>query len=141
MAILGAMIPLPKPRGFWDYALFSLFMTGLLMLLFWVETGDAVGWTDAALAFATAVLGVFAIILVRRAEKATWITRPSRYVNILAILGATAVMFGAIYADTYFVHRREITSRRLRYDTVFAGVFTTVMVWSLRRRRPDSTPD
>jgi hypothetical protein len=35
MAILGAMIPLPKPRGFWDYALLALFMTGLLMLLFW----------------------------------------------------------------------------------------------------------
>ena len=34
LAILGPMIPLPKPRGFWDYALFALAMTGALVLLF-----------------------------------------------------------------------------------------------------------
>jgi hypothetical protein len=136
------MIPLPKPRGFWDYALFAFVMTGLLMFLFWLDASDAVGWTDAALAFATAVLGVFAIILARRAERATWIARPSRYVNLLAVLGAIGLMFGAIYADAYLLHRRDMTSSRLRHDIVFAGVLTAVMLWSSLRRRPAvSTPD
>jgi hypothetical protein len=136
------MIPLPKPRGFWDYALFAFVMTGLLMFLFWLDASDAVGWTDAALAFATAVLGVFAIILARRAERATWIARPSRYVNLLAVLGAIGLMFGAIYADACLLHRRDMTSSRLRHDIVFAGVLTAVMLWSSLRRRPAvSTPD
>lgn len=140
MAILGPMIPLPKPRGFWDYALFALIMTGLLMCLFWVEVSDAVGWTDAALAFAAAVLCVFAIILARRAERATWIARPTWYVNLLAVLGVIGLVFGAIYADTYLLHRRDITSSRLRHDIVFAGVLTAAMLFQLRRR-PVSTPD
>jgi hypothetical protein len=135
------MIPLPKPRGFRDYGLFVLFMTGLLMLLFWSEASDAVGWIDAALAFAAAVLCVFAIILARRAERATWIARPTRYVNLLAILGGIGLMFGALYADSYVLHRRDITFSRFRHDIVFAGVFTVVMLWSSLKRRPVSTPD
>jgi hypothetical protein len=69
------MIALPKPRGFWDYALFALVMTGLLMF-FWPGASDAVGWTDAALALATAVLFVSAVVLSRRAERAAWTARP-----------------------------------------------------------------
>jgi hypothetical protein len=46
------MISLPKPRGFWDYALSALVMTGVLVLLFWLEASDGISWTDAALDFA-----------------------------------------------------------------------------------------
>lgn len=130
------MIPLPKPRSFWDYALFALVMTGLLMFLFWVEASDAVGWADAALAFGAAVLCVFAIILARRGEKAKWIARPTRYVNLLAMLGAFALMFGASYADAHLLHQVDITSSRLRRDIVFAVVLTAAMQWSLRRKFP-----
>jgi hypothetical protein len=69
------MIYLPKPRGFWDYALFALVVTGLLMF-FWLGATDAVGWTDAALALAAAVFFVPAVPLLRRAERAAWIARP-----------------------------------------------------------------
>jgi hypothetical protein len=37
-------------------------------------------------------------------------------------------MFGAIYADTYLLHRRDITFSRLRHDIVFAGVLTAAAV-------------
>jgi hypothetical protein len=57
------MIPLPKPRGFWDYALFAFVMAGALVFLFWLEASDGVGWADAAFAFAGAVLFVFATII------------------------------------------------------------------------------
>jgi hypothetical protein len=116
-------------------------MTGLLMFLFWVEASDAVGWTDAALAFAAAVLCVFAIFLARRAERATWIARPTWCVNLSAVLGAISLILGAIYADTYLLHRRDMTSSRLRHDIVLAGVVTAAMLWSPLRRRPVSTPD
>src|SRR4029077_4978059 len=29
-----------KPRGFWDYALLALAMTGVLMFLFWLDASD-----------------------------------------------------------------------------------------------------
>jgi threonine/homoserine efflux transporter RhtA len=130
------MIPLPKPRGFWDYALFALAMTGALMFLFWLEASDRISWTDAALAFAAAVLFVFGVILARRAEKATWIAQPTRYAYLLAVLGSCGLMFGAIYADAYLLHRRDITPSRLRHDMVLAVVVTAGMLWSFRRRLP-----
>src|ERR1700730_8752991 len=130
------MIPLPKPRGFWDYALFALVMTGALVFLFWLEASDPVGWTDAALAFAAAVLFVFAIILARRGEKAKWIAQSTRYAHVVAVLGAFLLMFGAIYADAYLLHRKGITSSRLRDDIVLAVVLTAAMFWSFRRRPP-----
>jgi len=139
-AILGPMIPLPKPRGFWDYAFFALVMTGLLMFLFWLEASDAVGWADIALAFATAALWVFAIVLARRAEKATWIAQPTRSAYLLAVLGAFGMMFGAIYADAYLLHRSDITSSRFRHDAVFGVLLTAVTLWSSRRRPPAPTP-
>jgi hypothetical protein len=138
-AILGPMIPLPKPRGFWDYALFALVMTGLLMFLFWLEAINAVGWADTALAFATAVLFVFAIVLARRAENATWTAQPTRSVYLLAALGAFGMMFGAIYADAYLLHRRDITSSRFRHDAVSGVLLTAVTLWSSRKRPPVST--
>jgi len=134
-AILGPMIPLPKPRPFWEYALFALIMTGLLMFLFWMEASDAVGWADTALAFATAVLCVFAFVLARRA---TWIAQPTRSAHLLAVLGAFGMVFGAIYADAYLLHRRDITSSRFRHDAVFAVLLT---LWSSRGRPPVSNPD
>jgi Phage integrase family len=130
------MIRLPKPRGFWDYALFALVMTGALMFFFLLEASDRVGWADAALAFVAAVLFVFTVILARRAEKAKWIAQPTLYACLLAGLGAFGLMFGAVYADAYLFHRRDITSSRLRHDMVFAVTFTAVMLWSSRRRLP-----
>jgi len=128
------MTPFPKPRGFWDYALFALAMTGVLVLLFWLEASDRVGWADAALASAVAVLFVLATILARRGEKARWIAQPTWHVYPLAIFGAFVLMFGAIYADSYLLHRRDITSSRLRRDTVIAIVATAGTVWSFLRR-------
>ena len=128
------MIPLPKPRGFWDYALFALVMTGALVFLFWLEASDGVGWADAALAFAAAVLFVFAVILARRREKTQWIAQPTWHAYVLALLGGFVLMFGAIYADTYLLHRRDITSSRLRHDIVLAIVLTAGTLWSSRRR-------
>lgn len=134
------MIPLPKPRGFWDYALFALIMAGILMFLFWLEASDAVGWADTAFAFATAVLCVLAIVLARRAEKATWIAQPTRSVYLLVVLGAFGMMFGAIYADAYLLHRRDITSSRFRHDAVLGVLLTAATMWSSRRRPPVSPP-
>ena len=130
------MIPFPKPRGFWDYALFALAMTGVLMFLFWMEGSDRFGWADAAFAFSAAVLGVFAIILARGAEKAKWIVQPTRFAYLLIVLGASGFMFGAIYADAYLLHRRDITSSRLGHDIVLAVVMTAGMLWSFRSRSP-----
>jgi hypothetical protein len=130
------MIPLPKPRGFLDYALFALIMTGVLSFLFWLEASDRVGWVDAALAFMSAVLSVFDIIFARRAEKATWIKQPTWRVYLIATLGAFALMFGAIYADAYLFHRRDLTARRFWDDAVLAILLTAAMLWSSRRRLP-----
>jgi hypothetical protein len=128
------MIPLPKPRGFWDYALFALVMTGVLVLLFWLEARNGVGWADAMLAFAAAVLLVFGIILVRRGEKAKWIAQPTWHVYSLAALGTLVHMFGAICADAYLLHRADLTPNRLRRNVVIAIVSTAgIMSSSLRR--------
>jgi hypothetical protein len=128
------MIPLPKPRGFWDYALFALMMSGLLSFLFWLEASNGVGWADAAIAFASAVFLVFAIIVARRGEKAAWIKQSTWQVYPVAALGVLAVMFGAIYADAYLLHRRDLAPTRLRRDVVVAIVSTAGIVSSLLRR-------
>lgn len=128
------MIPLPKPRGFWDYALFGLLMTGMLSSLFWLEASGGFGWPDAALAFGSAGLLVFGIILVRQGEKAKWIKRPTWRVYFLATLGGFALMFGALYADAYLLHRRDLTARRFWHDLAFTIVLIAAMLWSSRRR-------
>jgi hypothetical protein len=129
------MIPLPKPRGFGDYTLFGLIMSGALLFLFWLDASDGVRWTDATLAFVAAVLIVSVIIVVCRGEKARWMAQPTRYAHLFAVLGAFGLTFGAMYVDAYLLHRRNITSDRLRDDMVSAVVLTSVMLWSLRRRR------
>jgi drug/metabolite transporter (DMT)-like permease len=128
------MIPLPKPRGFWDYALFALVMASGLMFLFWSEASDRVGWADAAIGLAAAVLFVFATILARRREKAKWITRPTWHVYPLVALGVFMFIFGAIYADAYLLHRRDLTFHRLRLDIVPAVALPAAFVWSARKR-------
>jgi hypothetical protein len=130
------MSPFPKPRGFWDYALFALVMTGLLLFLFWIEASDEVDWADAALAFTVGVLIVLVIVLVRRKEKGTWIVQPPRYTLLLAVLAATGLLFGAIFADAYLFHRKDITTGRLRHDMVIGVGMMAVVYWSLRKRSP-----
>jgi len=130
------MIPLPKPRGFGDYALFAFLMTGALVFSFWLEASDGVSWVDAAFALAAAVLLVFAIILARRGEKARWIMQPTWRVYAVAALGAFMLLFGAIYADGYLLHRTSIPSTRLWHDVVLATLSAAGTLWSLRRRHP-----
>src|SRR5258708_36989032 len=108
----------PKPRGFWDYALFALFMTGVLLALFWIEATDGLGWADALIAVAAAVLFVLGVILARRGEKAKWITQPTWRVSLLSTLGTLVLVFAAMYADAYLLHRRDITSERLPHDMI-----------------------
>ena len=133
-AILGPMIPLPKPRGFWDYALFALLMTAGLSLLFWLEASDGVGWLDAAVACGAAVLFVSATILARGGEKTRWIAHPTWQAYLLIALGAFAFMFGAIYADAYLLHPKDLSSNRLRHDIVPAALGLAALLWSLLRR-------
>jgi uncharacterized membrane protein len=128
------MIPLPKPRGFWDYTLFSSIMTLALWLLFWLEASNRVGWPDAALACGAAVLFVFATILVRRGERATWIAHPTWQAYLLVSVGAFALIFGATYADAYLLHRGDITPNRIWHDITFAIVLTVGFLWSFRGR-------
>lgn len=133
-AILSTMIPFPKPRGFWDYALFASIMTGILSLLFWMEASNGTGWADAALACATAVLFVFATILARRGERARWIAHPTWLAYLLVYLGAFALIFGSIYADAYLFHRGDLTSKRLGSDISLFVVLAAAFIWSSRRR-------
>ena len=135
------MIPLPKPRGFWDYALFALVMTGMLLSLFWLDASDGIGWADAALALTSAVLFVFVIVLARRGEKAAWIAQPTWQAYLFACIGAFALLFGAEYADAYLVHRTDITAAKLRHDLVFGVLLSVGLAWWSRRRshRPETT--
>jgi hypothetical protein len=55
--------------------------------------------SDASFAFATTVLGVLAIVLVRRGERAIWIAQPTRATHLMAALGALGLVFGA-YTQT-----------------------------------------
>lgn len=118
------MIPRPQPRGFWDYALFAFVMTGMLVLLFWLEAGDRIDWADVTVAVAAAVLLVFAIILARRGEKAKWIAQPTRSIYLLSALATLMLMFAAIYADAYLFHRKDIVFDRVRRDVIIFIVVT-----------------
>ena len=128
------MLPLPKPRGFWDYALMALMVTGVLSVSFWLEAGDGASWADVALAFASAILLVFGVIVVRRGENATWTKHPAWRAQPLVLLGAFALIFGSAYADAYLLHRRNITARRFWGDVVLAILMTAWMASSSRRR-------
>lgn len=127
------MIHFPKPRGFWDYAIFALMMTGGLSVLFQLEASDRIGWADAALAFASAALFVFGTILARQGEKATWIKQPLTWrVNLMMTLGLVTLIFGALYADAYLLHPRDITAPRFWRNMIIAILLT---VASRNRKR------
>ena len=132
------MISFPKPRGFWDYALFALLMTGMLLVLFWANATDGLGWADALLAVAAAVLFVLGVILARRGEKAKWIAQPTWRVHLLATVEGLVLLFGAVYTDAYLLHNRDFTSERLRHDIGPIMAVAAVTLWtSLRRRHLD----
>jgi len=128
------MSPFPKPRGFWDYALFGVVMTGGLLLLFWVDTTDRLSWPDVPLAATGAVLLVLAIIIMRRGEKAKWIGRPTWRVQLLVTLGVLFLLFGIVYADAYLLHPRKITSDRLQDALTAIVVAIATTSWASSRR-------
>jgi protein-S-isoprenylcysteine O-methyltransferase Ste14 len=128
------MSPFPKPRGFWDYALFALVMTGGLLFLFWMEAADRLRWTDVLLAAIGAVLIVLGIITMRRREKAKWITQPAWRMQLLVTLGVLFLLFGIVYADARLLHRREITSDRLQHAVIPIVVALATTLWESRRR-------
>jgi hypothetical protein len=132
------MFSLPKPRSFWDYALFALMLTGLLVLLFWIEATHGIGWADTVLALAASVLCVLIIVVARRNERAAWIVRPTWQARLLVALGAFLLIFGAVYADGYILHRIDITANRFRQDVVLCVAMATAMFLSLRRRNTAS---
>jgi len=126
----------PKPRGFWDYALFALALTVALFSVFWMNARFEISWTDAALAFGESVLCVFVIILARRSEKAHWIAHPTWLIYPLASLGACGLLFAAIYSDAYFLHRSSITSGWLSKITfIVILLFVSNSISSLRQHR------
>jgi hypothetical protein len=132
--IIKPLITLPKPRGFWDYALFALATSGFLILLFWSEVSDGLRWADATFAFTAAALFVLAIVLARRGEKAKWIEQPTRFTQLLLLLGVLGGLFGAVYGDAYLLHRKDITFSRIVHDVVLALVCTAVTLWFSRSR-------
>ena len=110
-------------------------MTGLLLFLFWVEASGEIGWADAALALSASALLVLAIILARRNEKAAWIARPPQWIIPLGTLGALILTFGAIYADQYLLHRKDITADRLQLHLIIALVIISVSSVRLLKRK------
>jgi drug/metabolite transporter (DMT)-like permease len=131
-----SMSPFPKPRGFWDYALFALIMTGGLLFLFWVDPRDArdrLRWTDVLLAATGAVVLVLGIILMRRGEKAKWMAHPTWRVQLLITIGVLFILFVTVYADAYLLHRREITSDRLKNAVIPIVVAIATTLWASRR--------
>jgi hypothetical protein len=124
------MIPLPKPRGFWDYSLFALTLTGPFVLLFWLQERGGFGWADVALALAASALMVSAAIFARRGERAAWIARPTWQARLLAVVGAVFLIFWTVFADTYFLHRRDLTASRFRvWIVVFIAWLTAQLLW------------
>lgn len=124
----------PNPRGFWDYSLFALMMTGGLLLLFRVKTSNGIGWADVAIAFGSAVVLVVAIILARRNEKATWIKQPTWRVRLAATAGALTLMFGAVYADAYLLHRENISASGFWKDLMICIPVIASVFWTFRKR-------
>ena len=108
------MIPLPKPRGFWDYGLFALIFAGLLVLVFWAEgRSRGIGLADVALALAAAGLCVFAIILLRRNENAAWIAQPTWRARLLLLLGVWFFVVAVISVDAYLLHHTAVTGGQI----------------------------
>jgi drug/metabolite transporter (DMT)-like permease len=128
------MIPLPEPRGFWDYGLFALLLTGGLVFLLGLRVNGRVRWADIAFAITAAVLFVLATILARQGEKAVWIVRPTWRMYLLLTLGALLLVYGAIFADLVIFHPRDVSISRIE-TLVVAGIMTlATSLWSLGRR-------
>ncbi len=83
---------------------------------------------------AAATLAVSAIVLGRRGEKSKWIAQQPWPALAIVSFGKFVWMFGAIYADAYLFHRRDLTSNRRQHDLVLAIVVPCAVLWSLRRR-------
>jgi hypothetical protein len=128
------MVLFPKTRGFWDYALFASILAVLLICLFGLEAGNRVGWADAMLALAAAILSVFVIVLARKSEKATWVVRPTRRARALTAFGALSLIFGALCMDAYFFHRRDLTAARFNRDAALGLAWLLGLVLSLGKR-------
>jgi hypothetical protein len=133
------MTPFLKPRGFWDYGLFALVMTGLLLLLFWVDAIDRLRWNDVLFAATGAALLVLSIIIMRRGEKAKWIAHPTWRVHLAVTLGLISLLFGTVYADAYLLHHGENHhfTDRLQRDVIPMAVAIATTLW-VSRRRPHS---
>lgn len=132
--MLDVMIRFPKPRGFWDYALFALFVTGLLLLVFWSSSTYHIDWFDAAFALVIAIFLALGIVFGRRREKAEWIKHPSWRTSFIACFATCAFLLAAEYAHAYFLHRTTIATGQLRHDLIFIVVLSAALPWWLRRR-------
>lgn len=116
---------------------FGVHPSGETVWLFGLLPHEEGQGADARLALAAAVLSVLGIVLARRNEHAAWIARPMWYLRLLFSLGALALIFGAMYADAYTLHRRDLTPRRLSRDVCVGVAMAIAVAWSLRRQ--DST--
>ena len=132
--ILLRMICLPKPRSFWDYALFALFMTGLLLLVFWSDSTNRIGWADVVFALAAAILSALGVVLARRRERAAWIKRPIWQASFIVCIAAFALLSVAEYGDGYLLHHTTITAHQLRHDFIFGLFLSAGLTWLWRRR-------
>jgi cytochrome c oxidase assembly factor CtaG len=109
-------------------------MTGLLLPLFWSYSAYRIGWADAALTLAIAILMTLGVVLARRREKAQWIKHPTWRTSLIAVLAASALMYAAEYADSYVLHGKTITAHQLRHDLMFNLLVFAGLTWLFRRR-------
>jgi len=128
------MIRFPKPRGFWDYAIFVLFMTGLLLLVFWTSSAYRIVWTDAAFAFVVATLVTLCIVAARRNEKAKWIKRATWRTAFIVCITLSVLFYAADYAHGYLLHHTTITAYQLRHDLISSLLLSAWMSWWWHRR-------
>ena len=127
------MIRFPKPRGFWDYALFALLMTGLLLLV-WSFSTYRIVWTDAAFAFVVATLLAACIVAVRRNEKAKWIKRATWRTVLIVYITLSVLFYATDYARGYLLHHTTITAYQLRHDLISSLLLSAWITWWWHRR-------
>lgn len=128
------MVALPKPRGLWDYVLGAVLMSGLFLLLFWIDATRGIGSADAALAVAAGILFAGFVILTRRDEKAAWLRRTTIVEYALGCFAAFSFIFGFTYTDAYFLQHEKITRSRLWHDLLFAVLLSALLGWNSRER-------
>ena len=133
------MIRLPKARGLWDYSLFALLLTGLLLLDVWLASTYRIDWADVVFALAAAILMTLGIVLARRKEKAEWIKRPSWRTSFIALVAIFAFLGAAEYADGYLLHHTTITAHQLGHDLIFGLFMSASLTWWWRRRSQASS--